>query len=356
VLAALVGVFVLAGAGLVALVRVLVTRPMSGLQGASQRVAGGDYAHRIPVTGPADLAAVAQDVENMRQRMVTALDASQRQSEQLAEQARELDERTTELQRSNRELEQFAYVASHDLQEPLRKVAAFCQMLEKRYNDVIDDRGRQYIFYAVDGAKRMQILINDLLSFSRVGRVQGAREPVDTTQTISAAVTNLAAAVEETGARVDYPTDLPPVLGDTMLLVMLWQNLLGNAVKFHRPDQPPVITITAAPAAPDVPTLGVATKEPVMWQFEVTDNGIGIPAEFAEKVFVIFQRLHSRESYAGTGVGLALCRKIIDQHGGRIHVDTSYTAGARIVFTLPIATSDEAGAAAGDHADTGAAR
>ncbi|MQY30810.1 sensor histidine kinase [Nocardia aurantia] len=333
VLGGLVVVFLLAGLALVVLVRVLVTRPMSGLRAASRRVADGDYEHRIPVRGPADLSAVAQDVEDMRRRIVAALADSRRQGAELARQARELDARTIELQRSNNELEQFAYVASHDLQEPLRKVASFCQMLEKRYSEVIDDRGRQYIHYAVDGAKRMQTLINDLLAFSRVGRVHDDREPVALSPVVDAAVGNLAAAIEETGARVDYPADLPEVIGDRVLLGMLWQNLLGNSMKFHRPDSPPVITVTAARAeSPD---------EPAMWRFAVTDNGIGIPAEFADKVFVIFQRLHNRDAYTGTGVGLALCRKIVEQHGGEIHVDTGFTDGTRIVFTLPAAGTDD---------------
>ncbi|WP_019929779.1 CHASE3 domain-containing protein [Nocardia sp. BMG111209] len=350
VLSALVGVFLLAGLALVILVRVLVTRPMSGLQAASRRVADGDYEYEIPVRGPADLSAVAQDVENMRRRIVAALEDSRRQGEELARQARELDARTIELQRSNNELEQFAYVASHDLQEPLRKVASFCQMLEKRYSEVIDDRGRQYIHYAVDGAKRMQTLINDLLAFSRVGRVHDAREPVALSPVLDAAVGNLAAAIEESGARIDHPADLPQVIGDRVLLGMLWQNLLGNAIKFHRPDLAPVVTVTAARISAAEP------DRPEMWRFEVTDNGIGIAPEFAEKVFVIFQRLHTRDTYTGTGVGLALCRKIVEQHGGEIHVDTGYTGdGTRIVFTLPATEIGETGDPATDSGEPAAA-
>ncbi|MCX4093880.1 sensor histidine kinase [Nocardia sp. alder85J] len=344
VLIGLVVVYLLTGLALVALVRVLVTGPMTGLASASRRVAGGDYDSRIPVRGPADLASVAEDVENMRQRMVEALAAVREQRDELSRQARELDARAAELQRSNGELEQFAYVASHDLQEPLRKVAAFCQMLEKRYNDKIDDRGRQYIFYAVDGAKRMQTLINDLLAFSRVGRVHDSRESVALTPVVTEAVANLAVALEDSGGRIDYPDDLPEVSGDPPALVMLWQNLLGNALKFRHADRSPVVTVERRP-----------DEQPGMWLFTVSDNGIGIQPEFAEKVFVIFQRLHSRDAYTGTGVGLALCRKIVEYHGGKIRVDTDYPDGARLCFTLPVstpATPDEDGAGGTDAADT----
>lgn len=169
ILGAMVAVFLLAGGILAVLVKVLVARPVKALSRASRRVSGGDFDHVILGGGPADLAAVADAVEGMRQRIVAELDASYRQQEVLTRQTADLDAQAVELRRSNAELEQFAYVASHDLQEPLRKVASFCQLLEKRYGDKLDDRGRQYIDFAVDGAKRMQVLINDLLTFSRVG-------------------------------------------------------------------------------------------------------------------------------------------------------------------------------------------
>ena len=164
----------------------------------------------------------------MRQRIVDELEATQ------AARAR-LDEQAVELRRSNAELEQFAYVASHDLQEPLRKVASFCQLLEKRYGDKLDERGVEYIAFAVDGAKRMQVLINDLLSFSRVGRVGGMHAEVDLDTTLDDALANLAAAIEESNAEIVRPAQrLPRIVGDPTLLTMLWQNLIGNAVKFQR--------------------------------------------------------------------------------------------------------------------------
>ncbi|MFF2364208.1 CHASE3 domain-containing protein [Streptomyces sp. NPDC058122] len=325
VLVAMVVVFLLTGVVLTVLIRVLVTRPLDDLRIATRRVAQGDFDHVITGGGPIDLTAVAGDVENMRQRIVAELGSSREQREILARQTADLDAQAVELRRSNAELEQFAYVASHDLQEPLRKVASFCQLLEKRYGDQLDDRARQYIDFAVDGAKRMQILINDLLTFSRVGRVNDARLPLDLDQALSKALANLDSSVTDSGARIDRPDELPRVVGDPTLATMLWQNLVGNAVKFRHPDRPPHIRITCARDPEDSDA----------WRFCVTDNGIGIPAEFEEKVFVIFQRLHARDAYGGTGIGLALCKKIVEYHGGRIWIDTTHTDGTRFCFTLP---------------------
>lgn len=339
VLAGMVIVFLLTGVALAILVRLLVTRPLEALRGASRRVAGGEFSYVITGEGPVDLTALAGDVEGMRRRIVAELDASHDQQQTLSRQAADLNAQAVELRRSNVELEQFAYVASHDLQEPLRKVASFCQLLEKRYGDQLDDRGRQYVDFAVDGAKRMQVLINDLLTFSRVGRLNDARVGVGLDGALDKALANLGAAVEESGARVDRPEKMPEVVGDPTLLTMLWQNLVGNALKFRRPDAAPHVTITCEPDPDDPGHLSLS----------VTDNGIGIPEEFAEKVFVIFQRLHSRDAYGGTGIGLALCKKIVEHHGGRIWIDTAYTDGTRFCFTLPV-TADTP-VRAGTHTD-----
>lgn len=334
VLAGMVAAFLITAVVLAVLVHTLVARPLAGLRTASRRVAQGDFQHHIPAEGPADIRAMSNDVEAMRLRLVTELDASRVQHEHLTRQAADLDAQAVELRRSNAELEQFAYVASHDLQEPLRKVASFCQLLEKRYGDKLDERGTQYIEFAVDGAKRMQTLINDLLTFSRVGRVNDAHVPVSLGQTLDKAVANLTAAAEESGAVIQRPAELPEITGDPMLLVMLWQNLIGNAIKFRHPDRAPHIEITCerdpeATPAPDADAGGET------WRLSVTDNGIGIPEEFAEKVFVIFQRLHGRDAYSGTGIGLALCKKIVEFHGGRIWIDTTHTGGTRFCLTLP---------------------
>jgi signal transduction histidine kinase len=325
VLAGLIAAFFAMAILLLVLMRSAVTRPLTALAAQCRRITEGNFGERIIARGPKDIRAIAVDVENMRQRIVDDLDAS-RSARAI------LDDQTVELRRSNAELEQFAYVASHDLQEPLRKVASFCQLLEKRYGDKLDERGVEYIGFAVDGAKRMQVLINDLLTFSRVGRLNAMYTDVDLDAALDSAVANISAAVEESEAQIVRPDDgLPQVHGDPTLLTMVWQNLLGNAVKFRREGVAPRIVIECEQDEDDDDG----------WNFSVSDNGIGIPAEFADKVFVIFQRLHRRDSYTGTGIGLALCKKIIEHHGGTIWIDTTYTEGTRFRFTLPAESTAE---------------
>jgi signal transduction histidine kinase len=336
-LLAIATVFV-AGAFLLALLmRRTVTRPLQALAASCRRIVEGNFADSIAVHGPKDIRAIAEDVDNMRQRIVAELDASVSDRDRLEMQTEELDTQAVELRRSNAELEQFAYVASHDLQEPLRKVASFCQLLEKRYGHALDERGVEYLGFAVDGAKRMQVLINDLLTFSRVGRVKAAHEIVDLDTTLDAALGNLSVAIEESGAQLvrgDGP--LPHVLGDATLFTMLWQNLIGNAVKFRRPDHAPQIEIDCERGEGD---------HDGNWVISVTDNGIGIEPEFVDKVFVIFQRLHGRDAYTGTGIGLAVCKKIVELHDGTIGVDATTSVGTRLWFTLPISAASDARAA-----------
>ena len=315
--------FLVAAGALAVVLNYAVLQPLNRIRSSARRVVAGDFEHRIAITGPADLRAVATDIEAMRSRLVAAAEAARAAQEFAASQATDLDAQAAELIRSNAELEQFAYVASHDLQEPLRKVASFCQLLEKRYGDQLDERGRQYIDFAVDGAKRLQVLINDLLTFSRVGRGSEVRTEVPLSQPLDAAVSALDAAIEDTGAVIDRPDELPPVNGDATLLAMLWQNLVSNGIKFAREGEPPRITITCA-EAPDS-----------MWRICVADNGIGVAPEFSDKIFIIFQRLHGRDAYPGTGIGLALCKRIVEYHGGEISLDATYSGGTRICFTLP---------------------
>lgn len=314
------------------LVRSAVTRPLGALAAACRRITQGNFDTRITPRGPKDIRAIAADVEDMRQRIVDELGASKEAAQQLAEQTLALDEQAVELRRSNAELEQFAYVASHDLQEPLRKVTAFCQLLEKRYGDKLDERGIEYIAFAVDGAKRMQVLINDLLAFSRVGRLNVTETEVDLDAVLDGALANLETVVTENHAEiVRPPAGLPRTVGDPTLLGMLWQNLIGNAVKFQRGDAAPRIVIESE--------AGTGDRDG-QWLITVSDNGIGIGEEFVDKVFVIFQRLHGRDAYPGTGIGLALCKKIVEYHGGTIWIDTTYADGTRFRFTLPAHVDD----------------
>jgi light-regulated signal transduction histidine kinase (bacteriophytochrome) len=248
-------------------------------------------------------------------------------AERLAAQ-RELEESNRELARSNADLEQFAYVASHDLQEPLRKIVSFSQVLERRYRSQLDGRADQYIDFIVDGGKRMQQLINDLLAFSRVGRRGAAREPVALGDAAAQAQASLSEAIAEAGAEVRVG-ELPTVEGERQLLVAVFQNLIANAIKF-RGEDPPVVDIAARDLGEE-------------WEIAVTDNGIGIEEEFAERIFVIFQRLHSREAYEGTGIGLALVRKIVEYHGGRIRLDAAHRGGSRFSIILPKPAEDTDG-------------
>jgi signal transduction histidine kinase len=321
-------VFLLAAMLLTILIRSGIGRPMARLAAATREVSSGDFDQRIAVDGPADLRALGGDIDTMRQRIVAALATSVAAQETLQVQAVELERSNADLARSNSELEQFAYVASHDLQEPLRKVASFCQLLERRYGELLDDRGRQYVAFAVDGAERMQVLINDLLAFSRVGRVYDSANDVDLNAVCDSAEQNLAHRIESANAVIERDK-LPTVVGDPTLLSMLWQNLLGNALKFSDPQRPARVQVTCS-------------RQGELWEFAVSDNGIGIDPQFADKIFIIFQRLHSRgDAYGGTGIGLAMCRKIVEHHGGTIWLDTEHTGpGATFRFTLPARDSE----------------
>jgi signal transduction histidine kinase len=338
--AALVGLLLIA-AGTWQALRRWVTDPLARLGAAADRVEAGELSRAIEVEdAPAEIAALAAQVEGMRIRILQEF-ALAEQSRQEALQARELVEAQAEdLRRSNAELEQFAYVASHDLQEPLRKVASFCQLIERRYKGQLDERGEQYIEFAVDGAKRMQQLINDLLAFSRVGRSGADLEPVDVEDVLAQALRQLSALIEDSEAEVTHDP-LPTVRGDASLLVQLLQNLVGNGLKFRSEEAPRVhIGVRRVTGAP-----GEMADDP-MWEFACSDNGIGIDPQYEDKIFVIFQRLHGRDSYGGTGIGLAMCKKIVEHHGGRLWLDPerpgSHGTGATFRWTLPVAAEDSA--------------
>jgi PAS domain S-box-containing protein len=225
-----------------------------------------------------------------------------------------------ELTRSNSELEQFAYVASHDLQEPLRMVASYTQLLQRRYDAKLDADGREFMAYIVDGATRMKQLIEDLLAYSRVGTKGKDFRPVAGETALRRALANLRAAIEESGAVVTYDT-LPTVDADEVQLAQLFQNLIGNALKFR---------------SDSVPRIHVGVQElEAEWQFEVRDNGIGIEPQYYERIFMVFQRLHNKGEYPGTGIGLAICKKVVERHGGRIWVTSRPGEGSSFHFTLP---------------------
>jgi signal transduction histidine kinase len=308
-------VVVLAGVGLALLLRQLITRPVVDLAAEVRRVAAGDYEYTISSGGPPELRALALDVNGMREQIAHDLAEVRLARAQIEQQAEELT-------RSNRDLEQFAYVASHDLQEPLRKVASFCQLLQRRYAGRLDERADQYIGFAVDGAQRMQRLINDLLAFSRIGRLTNGFHDVDLNDVVVDAAAQFDGQRAQTGAEIIFE-DLPVVLGEEPLLGALFGNLIGNAIKFRHPDRAPTVNIGVRQVGDE-------------YEFSVEDNGIGIEPEFADKVFVIFQRLHAKETYPGTGIGLAISKKIVEYHGGRIWIDSEHRDGTLFRFTLPV--------------------
>lgn len=232
-----------------------------------------------------------------------------------------LEKKAADLQRSNTELEQFAYVASHDLQEPLRMISSYLQLLRRRYHDQLDDDADEFIDYAVDGAERMKRLIQDLLAFSRVGTRGDPFTAVDANAILQQALNNLQTAIQEADVTITAD-NLPEITGDAGQLVQLFQNLISNAIKFRQETDPKV-------------HIGVTQAED-MWRFSVADNGIGVDPQFAERIFVIFKRLHSRLEYSGTGIGLALCKKIVERHGGRIWVESQPDAGATFFFEVPM--------------------
>jgi light-regulated signal transduction histidine kinase (bacteriophytochrome) len=264
-----------------------------------------------------DLAiALARDAAGVPQYEIAIFDdiTERKHAETALRQAHE------ELQRSNAELAQFAYVASHDLQEPLRMVSSYTQLLLRRYGDKLDANAQEFMGYIVDGAARMKQLIEDLLAYSRVGTRSKEFHQVALETPLRRAINNLRASVEEAGASITYDA-LPTLEADELQLSQLFQNLIGNALKFR---------------SASVPRVHVSAKHAEHeWEFAVTDNGLGIEPAYFERIFMVFQRLHSKGEYPGTGIGLAICKKVVERHGGRIWVESRLGEGSSFRFTLP---------------------
>ncbi|MGA1864280.1 MAG: sensor histidine kinase [bacterium] len=231
-----------------------------------------------------------------------------------------LEKQTIELSRSNAELEQFAYVASHDLQEPLRMISSYVQLLARRYKDKLDEDANEFIGYAVDGATRMQKLINDLLVYSRIGTHGKAFKQTNCELALEQALGNLEVSIRECNAVIEHDP-LPTFMCDGLQISQLFQNLINNAIKF-RNEQTPHIRICAK-------------ENDNEWVFSVQDNGIGIDPKYAEHIFIIFHRLHDRSKYSGTGIGLAICKKIVERHGGSIWMESQPGKGATFYFSIP---------------------
>ena len=307
-----------------------ILRRLRRLLATTQRLSHGDLSARTGVAeGEGELHQLARAFDEMAESL------QQRVAEQVRAEAslKALNEnleyrvgmRTLELKRSNEDLEQFAYVASHDLQEPLRMVTNYLQLLQNRYQSQLDPKAQDFIQIAVDGAVRMHQLIGDLLTYSRVGTAGKPFAPTNANEVLKNALMNLKIAIEESGARIGSDP-LPTVKADPVQLTQLFQNLIGNAIKF-RSEKPPEIHVSARRSRKEDGTFD--------WEFSIRDNGIGIPAKDFERIFLIFQRLHTRERYPGTGIGLALCKKIVERHGGRIWVESKPGQGATFYFTVP---------------------
>ena len=232
----------------------------------------------------------------------------------------QLQENSLELQRSNEELQQYAYVASHDLQEPLRAIAGYCSLLQRFHADDLSDEGREFLDFTIDGAKRMQALINSLLDISRVRTHGKTFQPLDLNEIVHTASDNLAAQIRETEAAV-HITSLPALKGDSSQMIQLFQNLISNAIKFHQHGGKPRIVIQAEEQSDD-------------WVISISDNGIGIDPQFHQRIFTVFQRLHTREEYSGTGIGLAICKKVVERHRGRIWLESEHGIGSTFYFSI----------------------
>jgi light-regulated signal transduction histidine kinase (bacteriophytochrome) len=287
------------------------------LRAGTEMVAQGNFGYRIGGQRRDELGRLARNFD----QMAAQLESTTVSKKELQAARDALSGRMAELTRSNAELDQFASVVSHDLQEPLRMITAYMNLLQTQYGGKLDKDADEFIGYAVDGTKRMQGLINDLLTYSRVGTRGKEFAPTDCNEVLARALLNLITATKESGARITHD-HLPTVLGDEFQLGQLFQNLIDNAIKYHG----------ATPAQIHVG----CERDGGMWRFAVKDNGIGIDPEYAERIFVIFQRLHTRQEYPGTGVGLAICKKIVERHRGKIWVESEPRKGSTFYFLLPI--------------------
>ncbi len=311
-------------------------RRISKLMGGIEEIAKGNLDYKIGKMGLDEIGNLANSFNKMTEdlkKTTTSRDLLAKEITNRKRAEEELKGYAAKLERSNQELEQFAYIASHDLQEPLRMVASYTQLLGRRYKGKLDSDADEFIAYAVDGATRMQGLINGLLSYSRVGTKGKDFEPTECEAVFDRTLDNLQKAVEESGAKVTHDP-LPTVMADDMQLGQLFQNLIGNAIKFRSEEHPSIHV-----SCERIEESAIGNRQSAMnngWVFSVRDNGIGLDPEFTGRIFIIFQRLHKRGEYPGTGIGLAVCKKIVERHGGRIWVESDPGKGSTFYFTIPL--------------------
>ncbi|MHA2425856.1 MAG: ATP-binding protein, partial [Candidatus Thorarchaeota archaeon] len=292
------------------------TEPMTKLTEVAVKISDGDFSQRAEATTDDEISILAQSFNTMADTLISLnIELEQR-----------VNERTAELAKSNADLEQFAYVISHDLQEPLRMIVSYLQLIETRYRDKIDDEVNEFIDFAIDGAKRMKIMINDLLTYSRVGRKSGPTESIELAGIVSSVLSNLRMRIDETNATVEY-VNLPSILANRAHMHILFQNLISNAIKF-RGEERPRVRIEAKP-------------EGMIWVFSITDNGIGIDPKYHDRLFKVFQRLHAIGEYEGSGIGLAICKRVVENLGGEIWLESELNVGTTIYFSIPEGVIDK---------------
>ncbi|MFC4427861.1 sensor histidine kinase [Deinococcus navajonensis] len=294
-----------------------VSQHLGGLTAGARSITAGQYERRLPRSGVYELDELGQQFHKMAR-------AVRERELALERSAQTLQATNEQLSRSNRELEQFAYVASHDLQEPLRTISSYTELLARRYRGQLDPRADQYITFTIEATGRMKTLIQDLLAFSRVRQGNRTFGPVDTGQLVTEVIKDLQAQIAECGAQVQVAGPLPEVHGNPELLRHIFQNLIGNAVKFRAPDRPSQVIVTAT-----------RSQAPAAWTFHVQDNGIGIEPQYFERIFGVFQRLHGLGQYSGSGIGLAVTRSAAEQHGGELWLDSEPGQGSTFHFRVP---------------------
>jgi signal transduction histidine kinase len=298
-----------------------ITLPLKKLSNIALKISNGDSSVRADVGIDDEVGRLADSFNHMTENLAGYQAALSENVTILMEQKKTLQEAKRSLNRSNKELEEFAYVASHDLQEPLRMIASYTELLKEDYVEKFDDRAKEFMHYIVDGAERMQRLIKDLLQLSRVGTRGKPFEKFDTKKALEDALTNLEVRIKENQATVKYH-EMPVICGDVSQITQLFQNLVGNAIKFHGEKKPQIYI--------------QAQKQETEWLFILKDNGIGMERKYFERIFTMFQRLHSRAEYEGTGIGLTVCKKIVERHGGRIWVESKQGSGSTFYFTIPM--------------------
>ncbi|MFC4639138.1 sensor histidine kinase [Deinococcus hohokamensis] len=294
-----------------------VAQHLGSLTAGARSITAGQYERRLPRSGVHELDELGAQFHKMAR-------AVRERELALARSAQTLQATNEQLSRSNRELEQFAYVASHDLQEPLRTISSYTELLARRYQGQLDSRADQYIAFTIEATGRMKTLIQDLLTFSRVRQGSRTFGPVDTASLVAEVVQDLEAQIAQSGGQVQVAGPLPEVRGNPELLRHIFQNLIGNAVKFRAPDRPPHVIVSAT-----------RSEAPPGWVFHVQDNGIGIEPQYFERIFGVFQRLHGLGQYSGSGIGLAVTRSAAEQHGGALWLDSEPGQGSTFHFRVP---------------------